>query len=483
LGLILISSFVTLKISMECKLNIIFFCFLFLIFPMRVEAQSVVSERYCDAPYTDCDWQFHANNPIIVPNSTDGDKNIYAPDVMYENGVYRMWYGGQGGSHDRIYHTTSINGVNWGNKQLVLDLGSSNHNNDPSVVKVSDLYYMFYTDNNIDQMANYGDTIHLATSNNGIDWTKRGLVLDKGAPGEWDASFASRPSVIYEDGIFKMWYDSCPLACFIGYAESEDGYNWTKYTSNPLIYGSGIDVEHLTEGYVMLSQSGYDGPLIRTSADGISWTDHGYIFRLSGKSYDTWGHVTPNIFINEDRKWVGVYFGGASVQTWDRNTIGLAYLPYPSTPPFNIQGLKKYCPENTKVILDGTSEVTSEPYIFVGVTGVPHTISLELPAEYANSGYDILHSVCDGCIQHPISSFVLGNPLSFEKLTDTLYYDLYWKCSALYDLDYNGVYSDEDMKLLFENWGKEITNKIDIYSDSKINSLDFSKVISETENL
>ena len=44
------------------------------------------------------------------------------------------------------------------------------------------------------------------------------------------------PCVIYEDGIYKMWYAAGetyePNA--LGYAESDDGINWTKSKINPI---------------------------------------------------------------------------------------------------------------------------------------------------------------------------------------------------------------------------------------------------------
>lgn len=459
---------------------------MFLVRVPRVWAQNLISERTCKSPYTDCGWQFHSRNPIIVPNTSsvyEDRDNIYAPDVHYENGVYRMWYGGQGqGNHDRILYATSVNGVNWSKKGLALNVGASTHVNDPSVVKVGGQYYMYYTDNI--GGAPPGDTIHLATSVDGTSWTKKGQVLYRGVIGQWDSLFVSRPSVIYEDGLFKMWYDSCPLACQIGYATSVDGFSWTKYSGNPLpIYTSAIDVEHMADGYLMLGQA-HSGTLIFTSVNETDWVAKGYLFGLSGKDYDRYGQVTPNIFLNEEKEWVGIYFGGASDACWCKNRIGLAYLPVPTVPPFTIQGFKKYCPDGTKVILDGGAEVTVDPYFFYNVSGVSHTIALEVPTPISGPGYEVLHSACDGCIEHPNSSYVLGNPYSFDKETATApYYDLYWKCSIEYDLDRNGVFNLRDWPVLFNEWSENISSKADLFSDNKINALDYGKIVNWTEDL
>ena len=49
--------------------------------------------------------------------------------------------------------------------------------------------------------------IGYATSSDGINWTKHGIVLDLGASGEWDDYYVSCPCVIKDDdGTYKMWY-------------------------------------------------------------------------------------------------------------------------------------------------------------------------------------------------------------------------------------------------------------------------------------
>ena len=51
-----------------------------------------------------------------------------------------MWYGGQGrDGHDRIHLAESDDGVNWVRRGVVLDNGEANHVNDPSVVKVGNV--------------------------------------------------------------------------------------------------------------------------------------------------------------------------------------------------------------------------------------------------------------------------------------------------------------------------------------------------------
>lgn len=115
------------------------------------------------------------SEPVVFPSLESEGDNVYAPCVLLEDKTYKMWYGGQGkDGHDRIHYAVSDNGVDWLKKGVVLDNDGSLHVNDPSVVLVDGIYRMYYS------VAHKNDTecrIHLATSSDGIGWQKRGEVL------------------------------------------------------------------------------------------------------------------------------------------------------------------------------------------------------------------------------------------------------------------------------------------------------------------
>ena len=61
--------------------------------------------------------------------------NVYAPHVLLEGKLHRMWYGGQGkDGHDRIHYAESEDGSTWVRKGVVLEDRKANHVNDPTVV-------------------------------------------------------------------------------------------------------------------------------------------------------------------------------------------------------------------------------------------------------------------------------------------------------------------------------------------------------------
>ena len=70
-------------------------------------------------------------------------------------------------------------------------------------------------------------------------WTKfaGNPILDVGAAGSWEDYGVYGQSILYDQGIYKMWYNGSngqPWILEIGYATSPDGVTWTKDTSNPL---------------------------------------------------------------------------------------------------------------------------------------------------------------------------------------------------------------------------------------------------------
>ena len=94
----------------------------------------------------------------------------------------------------------------------------------PSVVAHDGRLFNFYSGFD-------GKTWHtgLATSSNGIDWQRRGLVLSPHA-GSWEGGYiAANGTAIWADGAFHYWYQAGPKGrTRIGLARSPDGRVWTK---------------------------------------------------------------------------------------------------------------------------------------------------------------------------------------------------------------------------------------------------------------
>jgi hypothetical protein len=270
-----------------------------------------------------------------------GEGNVYAPHVLLQGKLYRMWYGGQGkDGHDRIHYAESEDGQAWVRKGVVLEDRKANHVNDPSVVKVGGVYYMYFTRAEKEVV----DRIDVAVSRDGATWEPKGVALAAGQDGAWDALSVGRPSVIHEDGVFRLWYDgrkdfppgapvkdvpkSSTSRRSVGYATSQDGLRFTRHGADP-VFGNdtgGVDVNRLGTRLVMAYES-RDGTRFATSKDGIRWTDEGLLVGKSGAEVDAFGHVTPHLLADAHGKVWRLYIGAAGAMTWDRNAIAVLTAP------------------------------------------------------------------------------------------------------------------------------------------------------------
>jgi hypothetical protein len=262
-----------------------------------------------------------------------GGGNAYAPEIVLEDGAYLMWYGAQGrDGHDRILLAESPDGLVWEPKGVALDHGDANHVNDPSVVKVGDTFFMYYTRAPVD----IRDEIALATSTDGRTWQEQGTVFRPGADAAWDSLLVGRPSVLHEDGRFRMWYDGrrdLPVGApaegvpksdrsvrAVGYAESIDGLTWTRPQAEP-VFGEdagGVHVVRIGDTLVMTAES-REGTRLATSPDGLAWKSAGLFVARSGAEVDRFGHVTPFLLVEPER--VTLFAGAASTGSWDHNRI------------------------------------------------------------------------------------------------------------------------------------------------------------------
>lgn len=152
-------------------------------------------------------FERHSQAPLMDRNHVDPFSISY-PFVMEDSGLYRMWYGSN---------------LKWGAKQ--------------------------------EEMAHL---IKYAESKDAVHWERNGqIALHFKYKGEYALS---RPFVIKENGIYKMWYSYRGKAYRIGYAESHDALNWTRKDEEV-----GIDV----------SREGWDSEMV----------EYPHLFDHKGKRY------------------------------------------------------------------------------------------------------------------------------------------------------------------------------------------------------
>jgi hypothetical protein len=120
-------------------------------------------------------FERYSQAPLLDRHHVDPFSISY-PYVLDDNGTFRMWYGSN---------------LKWGKEQ-----------------------------------AEMAHLIKYAESNDAINWKREGhIALDF----KDDTEYAiSRPCVIKENGIYKMWYSYRGAAYRIGYAESRDAKSWVR---------------------------------------------------------------------------------------------------------------------------------------------------------------------------------------------------------------------------------------------------------------
>jgi predicted GH43/DUF377 family glycosyl hydrolase len=151
----------------------------------------------------------------------DGLKKMYwgDPSIIKEGDTYRMWFTGgdmKGLNHVRVYHATSLNGIDWDIdttpifKEGPKGTWDDERTETPSVIKVGDTYHMYYTG------FKTGDTVARfnlghATSKDGFKWTRdpsNPIVRNHDDVSKWGLYYVAEPAAVYnpKDKLFYLYY-------------------------------------------------------------------------------------------------------------------------------------------------------------------------------------------------------------------------------------------------------------------------------------
>ena len=199
---------------------------------------------------------------VLGPGRLGGWRGDYVgfPSIEFDGKTYRMWFvGGQKtddprapyGYYERIGLATSTDGLNWtvaNEGQPVLDLGPKGSVDakgvtHPFVMYDDGVYRMWYSAIDGNNAGSLGlrprhvriERICLATSRDGIRWTRENSgkpVLNLSTSRDaMDTIQVDSVSIVKLDGIYKMWYGGYSGDRFhhkIGSAESRDGVTWSR---------------------------------------------------------------------------------------------------------------------------------------------------------------------------------------------------------------------------------------------------------------
>ena len=280
----------------------------------------------------------YENNPVLGSKELGTCFDVY---VTRENGRYRMDFSWR--PKKALAVTFSDDGIHWEKPQITLacdeTTGWEDNINRHCVLKIGDTYKIWYTG----QARGYS-FIGYAESEDGLHFKRvlsEPVLISERA---WEGMSVMNPCVLYENGIYRMWYAAGETfePNVLAYAESKDGIHWEKSKINPIftkeegnVYEQdrvgGCQVMKTEDmGYVMF-YIGYEDIhkaqiCAAYSPDGITrWkkSEANPVISPDGISWDGDACYKPSFLWNEEKgQWMLWYNG----RKGEDEFIGYAYL-------------------------------------------------------------------------------------------------------------------------------------------------------------
>lgn len=260
----------------------------------------------------------YSGNPVLTPSQNPSSVfGVAAGRVLVENGTYKMWYVGvYNWGAGNIWYAESRDGTSWNTvgSSPVLQPSPDSTSWDSyeitlgAVIDEGGSYYMYYG-GTAGQYNSSNESTGLATSSDGITWTKHGTPVLAAAGSDYSKVIIN--TVVKMNGVYYAYYDNHPMNGAyegINLATSTDGVNWENYSGNPVLKASlpwedgGIgcaSVVQNTNGMVMVYQNALGDKIgMATSQDGYHWTKMSeYVFssgQTTGGKFNT--HYTNLIY-------------------------------------------------------------------------------------------------------------------------------------------------------------------------------------------
>jgi hypothetical protein len=215
---------------------------------MRYAVVLLVVGCLLSAASAQTDWAKYDSNPVFVKWGLMEAYAIGQPTNLYRNDTFQMWYAACALDHrGRIFRANSPDGIHWARANLglpVLDLGpagswDSKWLDTPEVLRDQTGYQMLYYGDTTDQPApvgGLGSALGLATSANGLAWTKDSAnpVFENDTAVPWQNLWVESPALLLVDDTLRMWYSAVAyeagnMLVRTGYAWSSDGRVWNRH--------------------------------------------------------------------------------------------------------------------------------------------------------------------------------------------------------------------------------------------------------------
>jgi len=228
-------------------------------------------------------WTDNSFGPVMTGTLSYEYAGVAHPFVLFEDGIYKMWYTSVGQSASgRIFYATSPDGINWTKRATpVFSPSYSGFDNQAvtlsKIIKINGTYKMYYTSRgSLSSVA-----IGLATSSDGINWTRRNTpVLTGTLP--WEGDVFTGDIVYYNEKYFLYYYADGYNGIKIGLATSTDGINFTKKSQPIIVPSLSWETNSITSPSVIIDNGVFKMVYITfdngkkigyaESNDGVVWT-------------------------------------------------------------------------------------------------------------------------------------------------------------------------------------------------------------------
>jgi predicted GH43/DUF377 family glycosyl hydrolase len=253
--------------------------------------------------------------PVLSRGSAWDSGDVLNPSVVNLNGEYQNYYSGYDGRTWNTGLATSSDGIHWTKREKILGPDAGNGS---ALVVGGRILYWYQT----------GSPVQIALEGK--------IVLKTGPRGSWDEIGVADPYVIDRNGELYLYYLGMDRARRqrLGVARSHDGVTWEKFIANPILdLGTSGAFDEMGLGEPAVWSSGgsywmlYTGRArgekrrigLAKSTDGIQWTRESLIIEGT-EAWDREVVCDPTVEVLPDG--IRVWFGGGDVPRPDQGLHG-----------------------------------------------------------------------------------------------------------------------------------------------------------------
>ncbi len=275
------------------------------------------------------------NNPLPLlgtyPNWNE--QRSFQPSIIFEDGRYKMWYDSLGSNDSKIGFATSTDGLSW-QRQALLNPDPNFSESDPFIFIKDGVKTLYFAS------VNNGSKIYKINMINDTEYDLASLQLVIFPTLSWEGVDNTSPSVIFDNGIYYLFYSGHNSIWRVGMATSTDGLTWTKCPS-PILNLNGRDEPsdgpeifkkngqfHLF--FHMADTSGIKISQTTALSCSSNWSMPDYILK-NDKTYDVNYLTSPSVL--EKNEQILLYYGGKGTDgIWRISlaTSGNVILPTPT---------------------------------------------------------------------------------------------------------------------------------------------------------